>query len=66
MLQVYERAYRLYVVTYKMCQMLQSLDKLVLRLKFIVTVELLYYQAKVILSNVKQECDLLPPGFAVN
>ena len=28
MLQVYERAYRLYVVTYKICQMLQSWDKL--------------------------------------
>ena len=28
MLQVYERAYRLYVVTYKVCQILQSLDKL--------------------------------------
>ena len=24
MLEVYERAYRLYVVTYKICQMLQS------------------------------------------
>ena len=28
MLQVYERAYRLYFVTYKICQMLQSWDKL--------------------------------------
>ena len=28
MLKVYERAYRLYVVTYKICQMLQSWDKL--------------------------------------
>ena len=29
MLEVYERAYRLYVVTYKICQILQSWDKLV-------------------------------------
>ena len=28
MLEVYKRAYRLYVVTYKICQMLQSWDKL--------------------------------------
>ena len=50
MLQVYERANRLYVVTYKICQMLQSWDKLlyrvVPRLKFIVTVELLYDQVE--------------------
>ena len=30
MLQVYARAYRLYVVTYKICQMLHSWDKLLL------------------------------------
>ena len=41
--QVYERAYRLYVVTYKICQMFQSWDKLEWYFKkFIVTVELLY------------------------
>ena len=28
MLQVYERAYQLYIVTYKICQMRQSWDKL--------------------------------------
>ena len=53
MLQVYERAYRLCVVTYKICQMLQllfrvetSFYRVVPRLKFIVTVELLYNQAE--------------------
>ena len=49
MLEVYERAYRLYVVTYKICQMLQvetSCYRVVFRLKFIVTVELLYDQAE--------------------
>ena len=47
MLQVYERAYRLYVVTYKICQMFQSWDKLEWYFKkFIVTVELLYDQAE--------------------
>ena len=45
MLEVYERAYRLYVVTYKICQCFRvetSCYRVVLRLKFIVTVELLY------------------------
>ena len=47
MLKVYERAYRLYVVTYKICQMFQSWDKLEWYFKkFIVTVELLYDQAE--------------------
>ena len=47
MLRVYERAYWLYVVTYKICQMFQSLDKLERYFKkFIVTVELLYDQAE--------------------
>ena len=44
MLQVHERAYRLYVFTYKICQMLQSWDKLfsagTSTKHFIVTVEL--------------------------
>ena len=49
MLEVYERAYQFYVVTYKKCQMLQSWDKLLStshQLNFIVTVELLYDQAE--------------------
>ena len=49
MVQVYERAYRLCVVAYKICQMLQvetSCCRVVLRLKSIVTVELLYDQAE--------------------
>ena len=49
MLQVYERAYQLYIVTYKICQMLQSCRTSCYRVvlqKFIVTVELLYDQAE--------------------
>ena len=45
MLEVCEKAYRLYVVTYKICQMFQiSCYRLVLQLKFIVTVDVLYDQ----------------------
>ena len=45
-----------------------SCYRVVLRLKFIVTVELLYtIKRKVILSNyVKQKCGILPPESAVN
>ena len=49
MLQVYERAYRLYVVTYKICQMLQRWDKVLstsTSLKLHRTVELLYDQVE--------------------
>ena len=48
MLQVYERAYQLYVLTYKIwCLRVEtSCYRLVLRLKFIVTQELLYDQAE--------------------
>ena len=71
MLQVYERAYRLYVVTYKICQMLQSWDKL---LSSSTSTEIhrdcgITYctiKRKVILSNVNQKCGPLPPGSAVN
>ena len=45
MLEVYERAYRLYVVTYKIAKYFRvekSCYQLVLHLNFIVTVELLY------------------------
>ena len=71
--EVYERAYRLYLATYKICQMLQpwgfSVEtscyqsycyRLVPRVKFIVI------KRKVILSNVKQKCGPLSPGSAVN
>ena len=49
MLQVYERAYRLYVVTYKICQMLQRWDKVLSTStspKLHRTVELLYDQVE--------------------
>ena len=68
MLQVYERAYRLYVVTSKYVKCLRvetSCSRLVLQLNFIVTVEL-SVKRKVILSNVKQKCGPLPPGSVVN
>ena len=50
MLQVYERAYRLYVAHAQnksnASELSQAANRLVLRLKFIVTVELLYDQAE--------------------
>ena len=49
MLEVYERAYRLYVVTYKICQMLQRWDKVLSTStspKLHRTVELLYDQVE--------------------
>ena len=49
MLQVYKRAYRLYVVTYKICQMLQRWDKVLSTStspKLHGTVELLYDQVE--------------------
>ena len=49
MLQVYKRAYRLYVVTYKICQMLQRWDKVLSTStspKLHRTVELLYDQVE--------------------
>ena len=60
MLQVYGRAHRLYIITYKICPMLQTWDKLVLRHKFIVTVELLYNQSE---SDFVQ-CQTKMPVFA--
>ena len=67
MLQVYERAYRLYVVTYKMCQMLR--EKLLSKYFDWNSSWLWNYftiKRKVILSNVKQKCGPLLPGSAVN
>ena len=58
MLQVYEGAYRLYVVTYKICQMLQSWNKLLSSSPSTET-ELLYDQAE-------SDCGPLPLGSAVN
>ena len=46
MLQVSEKAYQLDVVTYKICKILTNCYRLVLRLKFIMTVKLLYDQAE--------------------
>ena len=43
-----------------------SCYRLVLRLKFILTVELLYDQAESDFVNVRQKCGPLPPGYAVN
>ena len=65
----YSNATKLYVIRYKICQILQSWDKLLSRVvlqKFIVTVELLYNQAESDFVHVKQKCGPLPPGSAVN
>ena len=43
-----------------------SCYRVVLRLKFIVTVELLYNQAESDFVHVKKKCGPLPPGSAVN
>ena len=71
MLEVYERAYRLYVVTYKICQMLQSWDKLLSSTStstechrdFGITVR---SSGKWVCTNVKQKCGPLPAVSAVN
>ena len=64
MLQVYVRAYRLYVLTNKICQMLQSWDKLLsassstkIHRDCGITV-----RSRVNLSNIKQKCGPLPTG----
>ena len=65
----YSNATKLYVIRYKICQILQSWDKLLSRVllqKFIVTVELLYNQTESDFVHVKQKCGPLPPGSAVN
>ena len=70
MLQVYERAYRRYVVTYKICQMLQSWDKLLssststkIHSDCGITVR---SSIKWFCPIVKQKCGPLPLGSAVN
>ena len=64
MLQVYVRAYRLYVLTNEICQMLQSWDKLLsassstkIHRDCGITV-----RSRVNLSNIKQKCGPLPTG----
>ena len=64
MLQVYVRAYRLYVLTNEICQMLQSWDKLFsassstkIHRDCGITV-----RSRVNLSNIKQKCGPLPTG----
>ena len=64
MLQVYVRAYRLHVLTNKICQMLQSWDKLLsassstkIHRDCRITV-----RSRVNLSNIKQKCGPLPTG----
>ena len=62
MLEVCEKAYRLYVVTYKICQMLQiSCYRLVLQLNFIMTVDLLYDQEE---SDFVLQCQTKMRAFA--
>ena len=70
MLEVYERAYRLYLVTYKICQMLQSWDTL---LSTSISTELHRDCGVTVRSSGKwfcpmsnRKCGPLPPGSAVN
>ena len=69
MLDVYERAYRFYVVTYKICQILQSWDKLVSTSISIehrdcgITVR---SSGKWFWPMSNKKCGPLPPGSAVN
>ena len=62
MLEVCEKAYRLFVVTLKICQMLQiSFYRLVLQLQFIVTVDVLYDQEE---SDFVRQCQTKLWAFA--
>ena len=68
--EVYERAYRLYLATYKICQMLQprgfSVETSCYILLLSTSTSFIVIKRKVILSNVKQKCGPLSPGSAVN
>ena len=69
MLEVYERAYRFYVVTYKICQILQSWDKLV---STSISTEhrdcgiTVRSSGKWFWPMSNKKCGPLPPGSAVN